>query len=378
MRIVFFLRNLQTGGAERQFLQLMEGLAERGHAVQLVTRTPGGALSHLLPEGVERRSLFAEPPALLARLGRALELARTPGRLRRLVAELAPDVVYSALYPNNALAHRALRGTRTPLVWGFRNAEQPLSRLRARAMAYTRRHASEVALAIANCRSGAAFLEREGFRLRELRVIPNGVDTEAFRPDPAQGAAFRAELGVAPEAFVVGTVARLHPMKDHGSFLEAAARFAAQVPEARFLCVGGGPRAYAGSLARRARELGLEQRVLWTGPRDDVRAALNACDLVASTSLAEGFPNALCEALACERPCVATDVGDCAWVLGEDGLLVPPSDPVAQAAAWARTRALASEQRAARARRARARIAREFSLAACTQRTEQALLSARG
>jgi glycosyltransferase involved in cell wall biosynthesis len=165
-------------------------------------------------------------------------------------------------------------------------------------------------------------------------------------------------------------------MKDHETFLRAAALFARAVPEARFVCAGDGARGHALGLRQRADELGLAPRLTWTGVREDVRAVYNACDLIASTSVAEGFPNALVEALACERPCVATDVGDCALALGAEGSLVPPRDPEAQAEAWSRVHALAPAERARIGARARARVTRELSLEACTARTEEALQDA--
>ena len=378
VRIVFFLRNLQTGGAERQFLQIIAGLAARGHEVRLVTRTPGGALSPLLSPAVPRHVLQHAPGT---RAGRVLELARTPGRLRRLVRELAPDVVYTALYVNDALAHRALLahdppdGTGTPLVWGFRNAAQPLSRLRGMAMDYTRRHAPDVPLAVFNCRSGEQHLRDRGFRLRRTVVIPNGVDVAAFHPAPEAGRAFRASLGIPAGAVVVGNVGRLHPMKDHGTFLAAAAVFARKEPRARFVCLGDGAPGYTVELRRRADKLGLGERVHWVGTCDDPCSAYNAFDLVASTSVAEGFPNALSEALSCERPCVASDVGDCDQALGLEGTLVPAGDPRAQAEAWTRLLSRPADERRARGARARRRIAQELSLERCAQRTEEALSS---
>lgn len=375
MRIVVFLRNLDTGGAQRQLVQVMAGLAARGHEVHLVTPGAGGALAALLSPAVTRTTLGLEARG---RAARALALARTPGRLRGALRALAPDVVYTALYANDALAHRALRGSGIPLVWGFRNVDQPLSWSRSLALRYVRRHAGEVALAIANCHSGARYLREAGFDLRALRVVPNGVDPEAFRPDPEAGARLRAELGLPRDAFVVGCVARLHPMKDHETFLAAAALLARQAPEARFLCVGSGAPAHAERLRRRARALGLEARVTWAGERADVRAVHNACDLVASTSLAEGFPNALVEAQACGRPCVASDVGDCKRALAPEGIVVPARDPDAQARAWRALRAEAPAARAARGERARARVVAELSLEACAAGTERALLEAAG
>ena len=370
MRILFFLRNLQTGGAERQFLQIMEGLQARGHEVLFATRTPGGGLSHLLPESIPRHVLFQEAGT---RLGKALEPARTPGKLRKLVRELRPDLVYTALYVNNALAHRALQGTDTPLVWGLRNARQPLSKLRAKAFDYNRKHAADPVLAISNCHTGVEFHLESGFHFRDVRVVPNGIDGEVFRPAPEEGATFRETYDLPSDAFVIGCVGRLHEMKDHRTFLQAAELFHREAPSARFVCVGSGDAQSTFELERLTAELGLTKVVTWAGAHRDMRSAYNAFDLVASSSVAEGFPNALTEAQACGRPCVATDVGDCAVVLGEEGLLVSPGDPRAQAEAWSQMHGLSTEERESLGAKARARMLSDFSLERCAERTEAAL-----
>ena len=370
MRIVLFLRNLQTGGAERQFLQIAGGLADRGHDVHLITRTADGDLSGLLDPRVERHVLFRTPRG---RLGRGLELVRSPHRLRRQVVELAPDVVYSALFLNNALAHRALQGLDIPLVWGFRNAAQPLSKLRARAWRYNKRHAGDVRLAISNCQAGATYLAHEGLPLRQVEVIPNGVDATRFRPLPEQRQPTRQAWGVPDEAFLVGCVGRLHPMKDHPTFLRAARAFRNEVPQARFVCLGSGDADHARRLRALASELGLDDAVLWTEVRGEVPAALAALDLVASTSLAEGFPNALTEALACEVPVVATDVGDTALLLERPERLTATSDPMAQCQAWLALYRTPAQDRAAAARADRERVVHTQSIERCVERTEEVL-----
>ena len=139
------------------------------------------------------------------------------------------------------------------------------------------------------------------------------------------------------------------------------------------MCVGSGDAQRTFELERLTAELGLTKVVTWAGSHRDMRSAYNAFDLVASSSVAEGFPNALTEAQACGRPCVATDVGDSAVVLGEEGLLVSPGDPRAQAEAWSQMHGLSTEERESLGAKARARMLSDFSLERCAERTEAAL-----
>lgn len=110
MRILLLLRRLDAGGTERQFVQLANGLAARGHAVSLVTLHPGGSFRSELEAQVEHHVLFAGP----SRWSR-LRILRAPSKLRAHARSFRPDIVYSALYLNNAIAYLALRG-RHPLV----------------------------------------------------------------------------------------------------------------------------------------------------------------------------------------------------------------------------------------------------------------------
>jgi glycosyltransferase involved in cell wall biosynthesis len=166
--------------------------------------------------------------------------------------------------------------------------------------------------------------------------VPNGIDTNRFRPDAAGRERLRAEWGVPPLAPLVGIVARLDPMKDHDTFLGAASRLAARLPSVHFVAVGGGAPAYERSLRQRAAALGLENRLHWAGPRDDMPAVYSAIATAASTSVGEGFPNAVAEAMACGTACVVTNAGDSAWIVGDLGEVVPPRDPQALCEAWAR------------------------------------------
>src|SRR5262249_55975595 len=150
-----------------------------------------------------------------------------------------------------------------------------------------------------------------GFPIDRVAVVPNGIDTDAMRPDAAAGRAQRRQWELPDSAFVIGCVARLDPMKDHTTLINAAAAFARANSDARFVCAGNGSPSYRDALTRLAGSLGLADRMRWVGEIDDVKAAYNAFDIATLPSaFGEGFPNVVGEAMACGVPVVATDVGD--------------------------------------------------------------------
>src|SRR5205823_8210436 len=121
--------------------------------------------------------------------------------------------------------------------------------------------------------------------------------------------------------------------KDHRTFLAAAARLAASEPRARFVLSGTGTEPANRELTDAIARLGLADRVVLLGERHDMPAFFAALDICAlSSAYGEGCPNVLGEAMACGVPCVATDVGDSAAVIGDTGVVVPARDPAALAA----------------------------------------------
>jgi glycosyltransferase involved in cell wall biosynthesis len=116
-------------------------------------------------------------------------------------------------------------------------------------------------------------------------------------------------------------------MKDHPVFLEAAALLANKREDTRFVCVGDGPDDYRAQLQAQAKRLGLDKRLLWVAAPKDMPAVYNALDIHVSSSCGEGLSNVICEAMACGVRCVVTDVGDSAWVVGDQGEVIPPKNP---------------------------------------------------
>ncbi|MSR62331.1 MAG: glycosyltransferase [Planctomycetes bacterium] len=378
MRIALLVSSLSVGGTERQALLLAGGLAARGHALRLVTLFPGGALEAEARalERVQRVQLWDH-----ARARRGLRLLAAAGRLARALADEPPQVLYCLDHPSNLVGALAARRLPVPLVWSMRESSArpgwKLSLLR-RGCALLRGRA---ALLIANSQAGLERMRSVGALPRHSLVIGNAVDPLRFRPATSveRGAA-RAALGWSDTDLVAVLVARLTPDKDHATFLRAAARAAAQEARLRFLCVTPEPARLSPALAALAGAPALAGRLRWHAAGSDVRSALACADLLVSSSLAEGFPNALLEAQACALPIAATDAGASREIVGPAGRIVPPRDPAALAAAVVELARLTPTQRAELGVRARERVlashCAEHLLAATEAALAQALHSA--
>jgi glycosyltransferase involved in cell wall biosynthesis len=179
--------------------------------------------------------------------------------------------------------------------------------------------------------------------------------------------------GLSDRAFVIGCVARLDPMKDHANLLNAAARFAREDSDVRFVCVGHGPATYRDELKRLAGSLGLADRVLWADEVADMKAVYNAFDIATlASAFGEGFPNVVGEAMACGIPVAATDVGDVRAIAAGSGEVVPPRNPDLLCAAWRSLR-----QRLALdpdlGENVRSAIVADYGIAAMVRRSEEIL-----
>jgi glycosyltransferase involved in cell wall biosynthesis len=349
---------------------LANRLASSGHAVSLLVFYPNGPLRERLSPDVTVRCL--------EKRGR-WEVIGFLRNLFRVLDEEQPDVLYAFLPVANLLACLTrLRSPKLKVTWGVRASGMDLARydwLSRFTYWLERRFSRCPDLIIANSAAGRRYAVSRGFPDNDrFIVIPNGIDVEHFRPDARLRGAVRTEWGVLPHETLVGIVARLDPMKDYPSFLEAAAKLARRERWLRFVSVGAGPEDYAAVLQEQARGLGLGERMIWAGPRGDLPAVYNALDLlVSSSAFGEGFSNVLGEAMACGVPCVATDVGDACEILGDSDTVVPPSNPEALVAG---TLALLERLRlegASLGARLRQRIAENFSVETLVERTKVAL-----
>jgi glycosyltransferase involved in cell wall biosynthesis len=370
MKLLFLIRDLAVGGSQRQLAVLAASLARRGHDVAVGVLYAGGSLEALLGgSGVRLLSI--------GKSGRWHAVAPL-ARLRRLFLSEHPDLVYAFLPTQTTLAALLLpRKPKTKLVFGLRAGGMELDQYDAlNALTYwlevwLSRRAD---LVIANARAVRAGAIARGLPADRIAVVPNGIDTDAMRPDAAAGHALRRAWGLCDDAFVIGCVARLDPMKDHANLLRAAADFARDHSDARFVCVGDGPTAYGDKLKALANSLGLADRVVWAGEIGDVKAAYNSFDIATlSSSFGEGFPNVIGEAMACGTPVAATDVGDVRLIAGELGEVMPPKRPDLLCEGWRRLRQRLAQDPALLHKASRSRIIANYSLDAMVRRTEGVL-----
>lgn len=299
-------------------------------------------------------------------------------RLLRFLRRKRPEVVQTWMYHADLLGGLAARllGQRA-VVWGIRNLSFHPGRESRSARAASRLCAllsARLPATIVSCSLAAAREhERRGYAAARMRVIPNGYDAQQWQPDRSLGQALRTVWGVGAEQRLIGMVARWDPLKDHGTFLAAVALLMRTHPEVRCVLVGSGMSAENAALQELLRRHALVDKVVLTGPRDDMPAVMNALDLHVLTSVSEAFPNVVAEAMACGTPCVVTDVGDAASIVGEQGWCVPPGDSMALHAALERAlRLLGSSQLQQRREACRARILQEFALQKMASAYEEA------
>ncbi|MFO1409010.1 MAG: glycosyltransferase [Steroidobacteraceae bacterium] len=355
LRVLHVISGLRTGGAEWAMLRVVRGLAGRGFHACVVSVSGGGPVADAL------RSNGIEVVALdLSRPGGLLGGIRA---LRRVVREFRPDVVQGWMYHGNLFAWVAARPS-IPYVFGIRHSlptldgEKRLTRLAIRIGAVLSRGAAAVTY---NARCSQPHHEALGYSPTHARWIPNGFNTQAFRPDAESGATMRRALGLKAEHLVVGMVGRYHPIKGHEVFLAAAGMVLERGLRCTFLVAGRGVGDETSGLRAQARRLGIEAHVEFVDEQRDMRALMNALDVLCLASHSEAFPNVIGEAMACEVPVVATDVGDVAEIVGDTGTVVPAGDPVSMARAIEQLCGLLPGRRKEQGRAARRRIVERFS-----------------
>jgi glycosyltransferase involved in cell wall biosynthesis len=363
MKICHVITGLGTGGAQAALYRLVQTLRSPDFEHVVVALGAAGNMSTLFAEAAELHHLGMHPGRLLPH-----EVLR----LRRLLRNRHYDVIQSWMYHANLMAAMAGWGDAAPVVWNIRHSLHALSHEK-RATRWVIRAGARLSRRPARIIFNAAVSRTQhvafGYDAARSVVIPNGFDTAEFAPRPAERARIRAELGIPDAALAVGLVARVHPMKDHATFLHAARRLGEKHPRSIFVLVGEGADGANRELGALIDQLDLRDRVRLCGRRSDIAAIDNALDIAASSSAwGEAFPNATAEAMACGVPCVVTDVGDAPAIVDDTGAVVPPRDPVALGDAWAALAALGAEARRALGQRARARVIRHYAIDAGARR----------
>ncbi len=367
-RISHVISGLATGGAEMMLLKLLSRMDRDSFESRVLSlHDIGGVGERIRALGIPVHALGMRP-----RLPDPLKFLRLVGWLR----QGAPDIIQTWMYNADLAGGLAARFSgRAPVVWNIQHSDlvSPDKRSTAfwTAKACTRLSRwlpSRIICCSVASRNVHAQL---GYAADKMVVIPNGSDMEAYRPDAAARLSVRYELGLPDDALLIGLVARFHPQKDHHNFVQAAAMLLEHYPDIHFLLCGEGVDWENPQLVGWIEAAGIHDHCHLLGRRDDVPRIDAALDIASSSSaFGEGFPNILGEAMACEVPCVVTDVGDSALIVGDTGKVVPPRDLEALAAAWRELIDIGPEGRKRLGVAARNRAERDFGLDGVVARYE--------
>jgi glycosyltransferase involved in cell wall biosynthesis len=357
--VLFAVESMERAGAEQVVLSLVRGLDRKRFRPVVCCLTERGELAELVEaEGVPVEALHKHPH---------FDLPVVP-RLWSVLKKYDVRILHSHVWPANVwgrVVGRAAGGLR--LVVTEHNVDLWKRKPHFAVDRFLARFTNRIV-----CVSRAVegfYRDVVGVPQKKLVYVPNGIDPEPFARS-IDVAAKRRSLSVEPDERVVAIVARLIPQKDHGTLLNALKKLDERGVGARCLVVGDG--ALRADLEKRARELELEGRVRFLGERRDVAEVLLASDVAVLSSIHEGMPLAVLEAMAAAKPVVVTDVGGNREVVrdGETGIVVPPGDPGALSDALARL--LTSSEVARKMGAAgRERVLREFSLIAMVKRNEE-------
>ncbi|MBI4902865.1 MAG: glycosyltransferase [Acidobacteria bacterium] len=365
--IVHLITGLGTGGAETMLFRLLSRTNSTIYSPTVISLLPCRGLK--LTKAIEDLGIPV----------RSVEMPIGPGllwklpRLVRMIRAAVPEIIMGWEVHGNLFSQLSRLLTPSRLVWNVRGSldnvasEKRRTRMLISALGVASRLPDRI---VYNSRRSALQHEAAGFSRDRTVVIPNGFDGDSFRPDAEARSSVRRELNVPSDHAIVGMVGRAHAVKNHRGFLSAMARVAGRSPFHAVL-IGRGVDSSNAGLVRQIAESGLPGRVHLLGERADIPRLTAAFDVAVSASLAEAFPNVVGEAMACGVPCLVTDVGDSAWMVGDTGVVVRPEDEDAMARGIERLLRMSVQDRIQLGRAARCRILSQFSLHDVAERFDQ-------
>ena len=367
IRILHVVNDLAIGGSEMMLYKLLSRTNRKKFEPTVISLDGVEKLGDRIRElGIPVYSMGMKPSAL-----RPLSLLR----LARAARRIKPDLIQGWMYHGNLAAQFAGLWARRPvsIFWNIRQSlysledEKPAT---AKAIKLGARLSHWPDRILNNSRKSVTQHSAIGYQTANSVVIPNGFDTELFAPSEEARHTVRAELGVAQNTLLIGLIGRYHPLKDHATFLQAAALLLKQQPEAQFVLAGKLVDWNNESLRKQIQDLGMIQRVHLLGERLDIPRLTAALDVGTSSSCEEGFPNVIGEAMSCAIPCVVTDVSDLRWIVGDSGKVVMPRDAEALAEAWKELIEIGRQERTALGVAARSRVTELFCLSSVVKQYE--------
>lgn len=368
MNIALIITNLTTGGAEMMLLKLLQNIDRSRFQPTVISLMGQGEIG-------PRIATLGIPVHSLGMRRGSFHFWKLV-RLAKLLRQLQPDVVHTWLYHADLLGGLAARlAGFQRVVWCLRHSNLSKTENKHSTLAVVAlcaRLSGWVPRVIVSCSQRAQQAHvHVGYAAEKIQLIPNGFDLGRYAPDDAARASVRAELGLPFDAPIVGVVARYDVQKNHLGFVQAAALVVRQCPQVHFVLAGMNvDDANTALQVAIAASPGLAANIHLLGRRDDVSRLMAALDVLASPSYGEAFPNVLGEAMACGVPCVVTDAGDSAEIVGDTGRVVPVGDMNGLARELMAILNLSVAERVALGQRARQRVQENYEIGHVTRMYE--------
>lgn len=369
IKVTHIITSLDAGGANMMLYKLVSRMDRTKFDNRVVSMMDLGPLGPRIQEiGI---------PVYTIGMSRGIPNPLAIPKLMRLLRREAPDIVQTWTYHADLMGGAAAKMTvNSPIVWNIQHSTLEAQTTKQMTI-WTAKLCSSLSqwipIKMICCSKASHQTHLDiGYAADKMVFIPNAFDLETFQPDPAAKTSVRQELGISPDSPLIGLVNRFHPMKDHHNFVRAAAILHRDLPECHFLLCGHGITWENEKLATWIHEVNLQSRFHLLGQRQDIPRIMASLDIATlSSSGGEGLPNVVGEAMCCGVPCVVTDVGDSARVVGETGVTVPIKDAQALADGWRRILiAMTAEERRQLGLAARHRIETKYNLTDITRQYE--------
>lgn len=365
-QVAYIITSLAMGGAQKVLLGL---LANTSLNIQ-----PPLVISLLKTEGVQKEFVKLGVEVFYLELEKPYLIFKKISELKQIIADRQIKILYSCLHHANLLAILLASLSSKPkpvVIWGLHDTplKNLYTRWQHRALFWLSVRLSDrpKKIILVSERSRQRYIE-VGYPASSMVLIPNGVPVPTLQTEQARldQQAVRAELGLASDAMLIGSLTRFVPEKALPVMLEAFAQFV-RTQDAHLVLVGEGVDEQNPELQAQIRSLNLQDRVHTLGIRHDPQRLTRAFDIATLSSRSEALPLFLVEAMALGVPCVATDVGDISLIFAGNGVLVSAGDSKGLAAAWSQVLAWTATEKQARTQAAWQHIQANFSLARMQQ-----------
>lgn len=324
--VVHIISGLSTGGAEMMLYKLLLHNKDLNFSSVVISLTDKGNVG----KKIEALGVPVYNLGLKQNLFDIIKFFK----LQLLVNKYEPDIIQGWMYHGNLFAQLcSWFNMRAKCLWNIRGSHYVLKKVK-KSTAFVIWLGAKLSFApkkIINNSKHSAEKHEEilGYKNNKTIVIPNGFDTELFKPSGYYRHKFREEMNFTDKDILIGLIGRYNTVKGYDLFIEAANRLVNKKifnKCIKFILIGNKVEYSNELLAKPIKNYGLEQYFYLLGERENLQTIIPSLDIVVSSSYSEGFPNVIGEAMSCGVPCVVTDVGDSKWIVGDTGIVVPSNN----------------------------------------------------